>query len=136
MSRLQSNRRTDGPGTGAWLAIGALCVVGMIAVIALGAWRIGVSTSGGQSQGWTGTATAITVGGALIVLALTALVVWAVTRGQKGTTRVDGAAKYLGNRHKRDLESFTEAAAAKQAERLHAAAAGPGVPLGEPVTPR
>lgn len=136
MSRLQSNRRSDGPGTGAWIAIGALCVFGMIGVIALGAWRIGVTTSSERGEGWTTTATVITVAGALLVLALTAVVLWAATRGQKGATRVDGAAKYLGNHSKRDLAPFMEEAAVKQAERLHASSAGPGVPLGEPVSPR
>lgn len=136
MTRLQSNRRADGPGTGAWVAIGALCVFGMIGVVALGAWRIGVTTSSEQGEGWTATATVITVAGALLVLALTAVVLWAVTRSRTGTTRVDSAARYLGNRNKRDLAPFMEEAVMKQAERLHASSAGPGVPLGEPVSPR
>lgn len=136
MSRLQSNRRADGPGTGAWIGIGALCVLGMIGVIALGAWRIGVTTSSDPGEGWTSTATVITIVGTLLVIALTAVVVWAVSRGQKGATRVDGAAKYLGNQSKRDIEPFTEEAAMQQAVRLHASSAGPGVPLGEPVLPR
>ncbi|MDN6301724.1 MAG: hypothetical protein L0K12_00880 [Brevibacterium aurantiacum] len=136
MTRLQSNRQSDGPGTGAWIAIGALCMFGMIGVVVLAAWRIGVTVSSEQEAGWTSTATVITIAGTLLILALTAIVVWAVSRGQKGVTRVDYAAKYLGNRHKRDLQPFTEEAVAKQAARLHASAAGPGVPLGEPVRPR
>lgn len=133
MSKLQSNRRGTGPGTGAWVAIGALSVLGMIGVVVLGAWRIGVTTSGGQSQGWTSTATIITVAGVLVVLALTAVVVWAATRGQKGATRVDSAARHLGNHHKRDLEGLTRTSAQAVAERLGASGNGPGVPLGTPV---
>lgn len=136
MSRLQSNRRGEGPGAAAWVGIGALCVVGLVGAIALGAWRIGVSTSGGQAQGWTTTATVILIVGTLVVLALGALVAWAVAKGGKNRTRVDAAARYLGNRYPSDLAPFTREAAAAQAERLHATAAGPGVPLGEPVSPR
>lgn len=136
MGQRQSNRLGEGPGAAAWVGIGALCVLGLIGVIALGAWRIGVSTSDGRLQGWTATATVILIVGTLVVLALGAIVAWAVTRGGKNRTRVDSAAKYLGNRYPSDLAPFTRDAAAAQAERLHATAAGPGVPLGEPVSPR
>lgn len=133
MSTLQSNRRTEGPGRAGWAAITVGCVIGMIGVVMLAAWQLGATFDDAAGNAWTSTATLIAVVGTVIVLALTVAVLWAVTRSTTSATRVDAAAKYLGNHNKRDVTAFTIEEAAKQAERLHATSAGPGVPIGEAV---
>lgn len=133
MTTLQSNRRTDGPGRLGWVLIAVTCTLGMIGVAVLVAWQAGAALEGTDGSPWTRTATLLAIAGIAVLLVLALAILWAVTRTSKSATRVDTAARYLGNHSKRDLAPFTTAAVEQQAERLHATAAGPGVPIGEAV---
>lgn len=141
--REQAKRaRTGGPDTG-WLLLAGLLVV--FVAVAMVYWLSAVvggaaeradsknpaAIIAAQATGrapWTGLQTFVLIAGLIVLAAVAALLVWAGTKASHGQSRVDRRAHAMA--HSRDFKKMMGAGAAADADRLGAAEAGPGVPLG------
>lgn len=80
----------------------------------------------------TGLQVLVTAGIFVALGAVTALLWWAFAQQLRRRSRIDYKARYMAQ--PRDLRRYMDVDALKDAERLHAAHAGPGVPIGADLT--
>lgn len=143
MATRAGRRNQPGSGDLGWLIIGGL--LALVLVLVLGWWGAAlvdpeitrpaggtdvVTILLGQATGTlpvTGLQIGVYCAGAGLLLAITALVVWAVLRQRRSSSRVDSLARSMSR--PKDLEGLELKAQTKNAEELNASQAGPGVAL-------